>query len=442
MFRKLNLYLILILLCCTPKLFSSDLIPDSFVTFSDNTEYAVVVDKELQKLSLYETKGLSKVLTLDCATGENKGRKKVEGDKKTPEGVYFFTADYEDKDLTPVYGTRAFPIDYPNVIDSLRGRNGDAIWLHGTDKKILIKRSSNGCIALNNKDVDKITPYLKLKNTPFIISKSVKYTEKDLKENKIAVKKIFTLIDEWKRSIENGSYHFYLSFYDSSYLPDISFWRQWIKMRNKIKNLSFEISNRSIIKNENYFVVTFDLTVLKGTFKGEIITRKLFLKDLEGTFKIIGDEYLHLLSKKRKIYVNFVDAIKKTDYNAKIRSAYEKKQKLISDIKEQASQWMKSWGTGDIKTYQTHYSNDFYSKAYKMNLNMWVKHKKSLKSRYKYIKISMKNLRVDIFKKFIKVTFTQIYNSSGYNETGTKKLFLKPEGDKWKIYRELWTKNY
>lgn len=422
------------------SVFSSNLYSEALISISSKTKYAIIVDKSLQKLFLYNTEDLSNILTLDCTTGENIGRKRVEGDKKTPEGVYFFTARYEDKDLTPVYGTKAFPIDYPNAIDSLMGRNGDAIWLHGTDKKPLVKRSSNGCIALNNRDIDKLDPYLKLKSTPFIILKSATFVPTENKKK--ILNTISSLLNDWKSAVEKGTYHYFLSFYDQSYLPDISFWREWLKIRGLNKGFSFEISDSSIFKHEEYYVAKFDLTILKGKFKGERISKKLFLKDVEGTFKIIGDEDLYILSRNKKIYLDFINSVKKTAYNAKIKFKYDKKQKLISDIKNQTATWIKAWGDGDIERYKGFYSKDFYSKAYKMDLKRWVEHKKALKSRYKYIKVSMEKVTIDIFKTIIKVVFTQKYSSSGYNEIGTKKLFLKSEGDKWKIYRELWTKNY
>jgi hypothetical protein len=52
-----------------------------------------------------------------------------EGDKKTPVGVYHVTTSLPRQKLTDLYGSGAFPINYPNEWDKRQGRNGHGIWL-------------------------------------------------------------------------------------------------------------------------------------------------------------------------------------------------------------------------------------------------------------------------------------------------------------------------
>jgi murein L,D-transpeptidase YafK len=61
----------------------------------------------------------------------------------------------QDK-LTDFYGSGAFPINYPNEWDRIRGRNGYGIWLHGTPRDTYSRppRASDGCIVLSNEDLD------------------------------------------------------------------------------------------------------------------------------------------------------------------------------------------------------------------------------------------------------------------------------------------------
>ncbi|MCF8076399.1 MAG: L,D-transpeptidase family protein, partial [Desulfotignum sp.] len=79
-------------------------------------EHAILVEKQTQRFYLYQTDSessqLIRVFATNCSTGEASGPKQVEGDKKTPEGIYFIIDAHEDKDLTPIYGPRAFPTDY------------------------------------------------------------------------------------------------------------------------------------------------------------------------------------------------------------------------------------------------------------------------------------------------------------------------------------------
>ena len=80
------------------------------------------------------------------------GQKLLMEIKKTPEGIYFLENEYDDRYLAPIYGKKAFTTDYPNYLDKKAGKNGSAIWIHGTNKQ-LKPRDSNGCVAMNNKDI-------------------------------------------------------------------------------------------------------------------------------------------------------------------------------------------------------------------------------------------------------------------------------------------------
>lgn len=92
----------------------AEMVPQNIVTMAKG-EIALIVEKATQTLFLYKFDGKFNLETkMKCSTGKLKGRKSKSGDRKTPEGVYFFTGKYFEKDLAPVYGAGAFPVDYPN----------------------------------------------------------------------------------------------------------------------------------------------------------------------------------------------------------------------------------------------------------------------------------------------------------------------------------------
>ncbi|UCG79592.1 MAG: L,D-transpeptidase family protein, partial [Desulfobacterales bacterium] len=128
-------------------------IPDPLISFSseDGTpSYAILVEKETQRVMVYDCLDTFSLRhEFPCSTGEVAGRKQKSGDRRTPEGIYFFTAAFEKKYLAPIYGIGAFVLDYPNFLDRKFERAGNNIWLHGTDKPIK-PRDSNGCIVMNN----------------------------------------------------------------------------------------------------------------------------------------------------------------------------------------------------------------------------------------------------------------------------------------------------
>lgn len=83
-------------------------IPDVLISFGmgENPRHAIVVEKNTQQLFLYTYDGIYRQLyCMNCSTGEVPGSKMRSGDKKTPEGVYFFTKKFKKRDLTPIYGT-------------------------------------------------------------------------------------------------------------------------------------------------------------------------------------------------------------------------------------------------------------------------------------------------------------------------------------------------
>ena len=81
--------------------------------------YLILVEKNLQRLRVFEFDDeLRVVADYPSATGENFGIKEVNGDSKTPEGVYFITQIFKDDQIT-IFGDKAFHLDYPNFFDQI-----------------------------------------------------------------------------------------------------------------------------------------------------------------------------------------------------------------------------------------------------------------------------------------------------------------------------------
>jgi murein L,D-transpeptidase YafK len=126
----------------------------------------VRVAKSENRMYLYE--GDKIVKKYHVALGANpKGHKQMEGDERTPEGIY--TLDYIKEDS---YFYRSMHISYPNESDreSARERGvspGGLIMIHGhrTHRQRKIARFiqqfnwTDGCIALTNPEMDE---FLKL----------------------------------------------------------------------------------------------------------------------------------------------------------------------------------------------------------------------------------------------------------------------------------------
>ena len=178
--------------------------------------YAILVEKQRQKLFLYGSLDgeVELIKSFPCSTGENSGDKKEKGDKKTPEGIYFFTRTFEDEELNPRYGAKAFVLNYPNFFDRLQQKDGRGIWLHGVNKP-LVPNDSKGCIALNNQDILELAKYISLYRTPIIVLEKIE----NLPEEEIGRKEhqLKNFVYKWLNSWENKELLNYMSCYTKDF---------------------------------------------------------------------------------------------------------------------------------------------------------------------------------------------------------------------------------
>ena len=407
-------------------------VPRMLVSFGPNqgTPYAVVVEKKSQTLFLF-TYGdnVREVLRIPCSTGEVEGAKTKSGDSKTPEGVYFFTKEHPKRDLSPIYGSRAFPMDYPNILDRLGSRDGNSIWMHGTNKP-LKPRDSNGCIVLKNRNIDALAGYILLNRTPIIVVERLSYASID--SMIVAEKAIRRFLKDWNETLQTGTYHRYLMSYDPDYFPDIAWWPDWNRL-NKINKasdtvLSIALDHISIFRHEGVFVVLFDQNISSSNGAKAIGTRKLFLKDTGKGLRIVGDEYQKPPEAERKPHAEYplIAAYRKLGIGPPSES----------EIEGMIKGWLKAWSAKDIQQY-----GDFYAKAFRsqgMNRKSWLRHKDRLNKKYAYIQVSMKNLVIQKGEDKSIATFQQTYKSPGHQAVGNKRLVVVRENGQWKIFRETW----
>ncbi|MGD9731242.1 MAG: murein L,D-transpeptidase family protein [Desulfamplus sp.] len=285
-----------------------NLIPSSLIKSPKENASAILVEKNSQTLWVYRAINgyFTKVLEIPCSTGEVDGPKMVEGDKKTPEGIYFLKDIYEDRFLTPIYGSRAFTTDYPNFLDKTLGKTGSAIWIHGTNKT-LKPMDSNGCIAMNNDDIVKLDSYVVLDQTPVIIMDKFDYSS--IERTDADRSAFMDFLSKWIESLNKGSYLDYLFHYESNYMPDVQWWAEWVNIRYRAelsKNPIYaQFDNVGIYRHKDHFVVLLNFQVASSYRRIFIGNRKLFIKSINNvssfyrynSYKIIGDVFQSVQTK-------------------------------------------------------------------------------------------------------------------------------------------------
>ncbi len=408
-----------------------DLIPESLIHlgFSNNPGHALVVEMESQTIKVYECKdGFTLKHSFPCSTGKVPGKKEKTGDQKTPEGVYFFTKTFKKRYLSPTYGNMAFVMDYPNLLDSKSGRNGDNIWLHGTNKP-LKPRDTNGCVTVANGNIDILARYIQLNRTPIIIKKKLSMVSVD--SNASALNGLLMFLENWKTAFIKGDKKNYSACYG---LPSDSFdelWKTWEAMHTVWQNAKtpfrMNFKDMVIARANPCIVVLFNQVLHLDHHTTTVGAKKLFLKQSRDTWKIVAETYQP---------TELVNGIKKPLVASLVRlDQLREGHKAVAGL---VTEWAKAWSSKDIKQYETCYAKDFRAKG--MDLKAWIRYKRRLNKRYDWIRVSVEDLKVCQDGARSTATFLQRYNSNVLHSEGIKRLRLKLVNGLWKIRRETWYK--
>ncbi len=156
-------------------------IPSQFLAISSKVRYAIAVDASRSRLYLLENRPTGLALVADFYTSVGKAgiSKTVEGDQRTPLGIYNITSHLDGAALKDFYGYGALPINYPNALDAKRGKTGSGIWLHGTPSNQFARppKASDGCLVMSNPDIQRLIHTVEVGNTPVLIAQQLKWVE-------------------------------------------------------------------------------------------------------------------------------------------------------------------------------------------------------------------------------------------------------------------------
>jgi hypothetical protein len=159
----------------------ADTLPAELLMLPDSLKQVIVVDASRSRLYLFENspQGAHLVEDVYVSLGKQGVDKLVEGDQKTPLGVYFITDRLDGRSLEDRFGAGALPLNYPNVYDRLRGRTGRGILVHGVSSSTYSRPplDSDGCIALANDDLLRLAGMLPQRDTPVIITRHIKWVK-------------------------------------------------------------------------------------------------------------------------------------------------------------------------------------------------------------------------------------------------------------------------
>lgn len=170
-------------------------VPAQFVKLDPSVRHAIAVDVSKSRLYVFANTPAGLVLRRDyySSVGKLGLAKRVEGDLRTPIGVYFGTgrisdARLRDPSLEDRYGAAAIALNYPNQYDQMKGRTGSGIWLHGVPTSLFSRAplATDGCVAVSNPDMLELTQIVERQETPILIAEKIDWVSPQAAEQRRA----------------------------------------------------------------------------------------------------------------------------------------------------------------------------------------------------------------------------------------------------------------
>ncbi|MBA4261903.1 MAG: hypothetical protein C0443_07775 [Comamonadaceae bacterium] len=215
-------------------------IPTQFLSLASQSRHAIAVDASRSRLYLFEnltpqpangllgsTPQLKLLGDFYISVGLQGIEKHIEGDKRTPLGVYYITSNLDPTSLPDLYGVGALPINYPNPLDVQRGKTGSGIWLHGTPREQFVRAplASDGCVVLSNPDLERLLRTVQIRTTPVVIAPELQWVQPEALD---ATRQQFEAsLEAWRTAKGQGDLDQLKAFYSSRFQNQGRNLEQW-----------------------------------------------------------------------------------------------------------------------------------------------------------------------------------------------------------------------
>ena len=241
-------------------------IPSQFLKVAPRSKHVIAVDASRSRLYLFENTPLGPRLLRDyyVSVGKAGMSKSIEGDQRTPLGVYYLTGLLSRKTVGDFYGSGALPMNYPNMLDLRRSKSGRGIWLHGTPSGQFARapQATDGCLVISNPDLQHLSDTVEVQTTPIVVASKLTWVSPASLE---PVKGNFeAVLREWRTAKSRGDWAQLQGFYTSdfnSYGRNLSQWLPELKAETaKARSRQLQIKDLTLLSwvdTEEVMVVTF-----------------------------------------------------------------------------------------------------------------------------------------------------------------------------------------
>lgn len=390
----------------------------TFSSHDQGPESMVAVDKQAQTLYLLGRHSpIEVVRRLPCTTGQGQGDKAERGDLRTPEGVYFIEGRL-DKGLDfTLYGDVAYPLNYPNPVDRIRGKSGSGIWLHGRGKQ-LVPRDTRGCVALADPDIDGLGDQL-FTDMPVVIADHVAWTETP-GDDAAAAEQLVQQVRDWARDWSARSERFFAHYAPKALTASgIDFQAFRAHKENIFRSqpwIDVLVDHVRALQGPGYWVTWFDQYYRTGNLTSTVGKRLYWQRDDQGVWRIVGREIADASGDLPERY---------------LQARGEELRGLIRD-------WASAWKRADLKGYAAFYARDAVQDGRRGAKDI-ADYKASLWTERPPRAVDVKDIEIRPDARGLAASFVQTYeDASGYADKGRKTLVFTPTADGWRIVNEQW----
>jgi len=264
-------------------------------------QHVLVADLPEGRLYLYKNNNGYPELVHDyyMTLGSAGFGKELEGDNRTPVGLYEINRYIEGKALPDLYGKGAFPVNYPNRYDRYLRRTGYGIWLHGTPSDTYARSpwSSEGCFVISNDDLLDIGQYISVdERTPVILSDEIEWLDRAALE--VRRNDFLAILDQWVVDWESLDIDAMIEHYAKS---DFNFgegdYEQWMQRKRQVNDsktfVQIDLDIESLFTYpgvENMVVVKFKQRYLSNNYSAESIKEQYWQQGANGGWKIVYEQ--------------------------------------------------------------------------------------------------------------------------------------------------------
>ena len=157
-------------------------LPANIIALAENLNigrYLLLSDLSISRIYIFDLaqKNPTLVREIYSSIGLAGAIKQREGDRKTPIGVYRLMKEIRNPRPDGFLGDLAITLDYPNAEDRRAQRTGSGIWIHGVPQEVHVRppRSSDGCLAVANSDMEMIRNYVEFGKTHIVIAPDIQW---------------------------------------------------------------------------------------------------------------------------------------------------------------------------------------------------------------------------------------------------------------------------